>query len=93
MKCGRAVAQTKRHGKIFIEAKRSNDCCFGNIMRMERNLVVDFHKIQREENGRTVKTDEKILEIREWIAVRRQVGAIGDQIWGEKGIGGRFFAN
>jgi len=39
------VAKAKGHGKVFVEAERSNDSGFGNVRRMNRNLVVALHKI------------------------------------------------
>ncbi len=64
------VAETKRHLEEFIESEGSDYCCFWDIFRMERNLVITFNKIQFGENSGIMEIGGEIMEIRRWVAVR-----------------------
>ena len=37
------VAEAKGHGEVLIEAKRSDNCSFRDIWRMDGDLVIAFH--------------------------------------------------
>ena len=39
------IAEAKGHGKVFIEAKRSDDSCFGDVRGMDGDLVVAFDEV------------------------------------------------
>ena len=64
------IAEAKWHGEKFIEAKRSDNSGFGNVRRMNRNLVIAFYQIQRGEDRGAMEAGREILEIGEGVAVR-----------------------
>ena len=43
---------------------------FGNVRRMNRNLVIAFYQIQRVEDSGAMEAGREILEIGEGVAVR-----------------------
>ena len=58
------------HVSVLKEAKRSDHRRFGNVWRVNRNLVISFHQIKFGENGGTMKAGREVLEIRKRITVR-----------------------
>jgi len=70
LECLGGVAESKRHFEEFVEAKGSDYGSFGNVFRMEGNLVVPFNKVQFGENGGIVEIGGEIVEIRRWVPVR-----------------------
>ena len=57
------------HVSVLKEAKRSDHRRFRNVWRVNRNLVISFHQIKFGENGGTMETRGKILEIGKRITV------------------------
>ena len=72
------VAETKWHGEVFIKAKRSDDSGFGNVRRMNQDLVITFHQIKLGENSGTMEAGREFLEVGKGVAVRNsgQVDAV-----------------
>ena len=45
LECLGRIAEAKGHGKVFIEAKRSDDSCFGDVKGVDGDLVVTFDEV------------------------------------------------
>ena len=65
-----SITEAVGHVIVLKEAKRSDHRRFRNVWRVNRNLVISFHQIKSGENGGTMETRGKILEIGKRITVR-----------------------
>jgi hypothetical protein len=63
------VAETKGHVNIFEEAKRSYYCCFRNVRRSNRDLMVAFDQVKGGKNCAFVELICEIMEIGKRIGV------------------------
>jgi hypothetical protein len=63
------VAETKGHVKIFEKAKRSDYCCFGNVRRSNRDLMVAFDQVQCGENCAFVELICEIVKVGKGVGV------------------------
>jgi hypothetical protein len=63
------VAETKAHVNIFEEAKRSYYCCFRNVRRSNRDLMVAFDQVKCGENCAFVELICEIMKVGKGIRV------------------------
>ena len=65
-----SVTKAKWHEEELVEAKRSDYSSFGNIRRMNWDLMIALHQIQLGEDSGTMEAGRVVLEIGKGIAVR-----------------------
>ena len=64
------IAESKRHGGVFVEAEGRNNGSFGDVGGGNGNLVISFDKVKLGEDSGAPEIVGEILDVREGIPVR-----------------------
>ena len=70
LECLTRIAQTKRHSDEFKQTKRCRHSGLWDVVGMNWNLVIGAHQINLREDSSSMEVSCKVLDVRNWIAVR-----------------------
>ena len=67
--CWRSIDKAERHDNIFIRTIACSECCLGDILFTNANLMITHTEVKLGENLGTFKLHEKLIDVGKWVLV------------------------
>ena len=67
--CWRSIDKAERHDSIFIRTIACSECCLGDILFMNANLMITHTEVKLGEYLSALKLLEKLIDLGKWVLV------------------------
>ena len=67
--CWRSIDKAERHDSIFIRTIACSECCLGDILFTNANLMITHTNVKLGEDFSTFELLEKLIDVGKWILV------------------------
>ena len=67
--CWRSIDKAERRDSIFIRTKACSECCLGDILFTNVNLMIAHTEVKLGENLSTLKLLKKLIDVGKWVLV------------------------
>ena len=67
--CWRSIDKAERHDSLFIRTIACSECCLGNILFTNSNLMIAHTEIKLGEYSSTFELFEQLIDVGKWVFV------------------------